>query len=285
MLIAFKTHASNPDKPVGMPNDNPWFVEHIEDELEETYRNQFYSVMNQADYDAYVLNQAAAVQIYLDNIEGKRLRVRDLLSKEFKAYAAPKIDFTIHLEKNILLVKKVIMAANGRPIKAKYYYPDKSKEDNLVAEINFEFVDNASKFMVERKEWLGYYQKDGTIPEQFMIHHRAYDFTDLKEASESLAERVEARTNIIAELKIVIQTLLITNAMQAGHSAGEAAMISITEGTIFFNDYKDSIRNFIEVASSEFKTGIYSDTTYAFLNQYIKPNVTCRQYIFDRLTY
>lgn len=285
MLIAFKTHSANPKKMSAVLDRMPWQVENISEEIAESYRNTGWSVMTQTDYDNYVLNCASEQEAYEQELVNSKLKVFDFLQAEFKHYHPSKIDFTMHLKTNVLLEKKVIMLSNGRPFVAKYYYPDSTNEDNLIAEIKFEFIDNSSKFMVERKEWLGYYLGDGTIPEYYLIHHRKYNFNVVKEAAESLQERVDARSNIIQEVKIVSHNAILKDYLMKGKTMTEANFLAIQDGGTFFNEFRQQISNFIEVADPSFKNAVYSDTKYSLLNLYAATNVTVRQYVYSRLNY
>lgn len=285
MLVAFKTHAANPKKISLVLDKMPWQVETISDEVSESYRNTGWSVMTQQDYDAYILSCQSEQDAYDQEQKNKNLKIIKLVQSEFKHYHPSKIDFTMHLITNTLLEKKVTMAANGRPSVAKYYYPDSSLEDNLMCEIKFEFIDNSSKFMVERKEWLGYYNGDNTVPEYYLIHHRKYNFNVVKEAAESLQERVDARSNIIQEVKIVVHNGILMDYITKGKSVAEANLLAIQDGGAFFNQYRTQISNFIEVADPSLKNIVLSDTSHNFLNLYVAPNVTARQYFYGRLNY
>ena len=285
MLIAFKTHSTNPRRPSLTLDQMPWQIEYIKENQSDSYRNTGWSVMNQEDYDNYILNCDNERINYEQELINSKLKVYDILQPEFKHYHPSKIDFTMHLKTNILLEKKVIMTANGRPQIAQYYYPDSSVNTNLVAEIKFEFIDNSSKFMIERKEWLGYYLADLSIPEYYLIHHRKYNFSVVKEAAESLQERVDARSNIVQEVKIIAHSCIVGSYMMQGKSSVEANGLAIQDGGLFFNQYRTHISNFIEVADPSFKNAVLTDSTNAFLNYYVAPNVTARQYIYGRLNY
>ena len=145
-----------------------------------------------------VINDFNGVENFPPNISP--LRIGEHIHSDFITHNISKIDFTMHLKDGVLLIKKVDMLANGRPSVAKYYWPSVS-DNNLMCAIDFEFTDNAMKFMIDRKEKLKYYRQDGSFEGPFTIHQRSYDFTNIKEATESIQERTQARKNIIDENK------------------------------------------------------------------------------------
>lgn len=284
-MIAFKTHASNPNKKYISLNYYPWVMENISLDQADFYASQGWSVVTEADYEIYINNYQSELDAYQIELSNEKLKIMQYVDPSFRNFDPSKIDFTMHLKKGILLEKKVDMLSNGRPGVAKYYYPDSSVNTNLVAEIKFEFIDNSSKFMIERKEWLGYYLGDQTVPEYYLIHHRKYNFSVVKEAAESLQERVNARSNIVQEVKIVAHSCIVGSYMMQGKSSVEANGLAILDGGLFFNQYRTHVSNFIEVADPSFKNSILSDSTNSFLNFYVAPNVTARQYIYSRLNY
>ena len=150
---------------------------------------------------------------------------------------------------------------------------------------DIEFIDNSSKFMIERKELLGYYNGDNTVSEHYLIHHRKYNFNIVKEAAESLQERVDARSNIIQEVKIFVHNGILMDYIKKGKTIAEANLLAIQDGGAFFNQYRTQLSNFIEVADPSLKNIVISDTSHAFLNLYIAENVTARQYFYSRLNY
>lgn len=284
-MIAFKTHASNPNKKYISLNYYPWQMEEIAEDQKDFYSSQGWSVMTKSDYEVYCNNYQSEVDAYQIEVDNEKLKIFTLVDPFYRSSPPSKIDFTMHLKNGILLEKKVVMHPNGRPLIAKYYWPDSSVNTNIVAEIKFEFIDNASGFMIERKELLGYYLGDNTCPEHYMIHNRKYDFNSVREASESLQERVDARSNIVQEVKIVAHSTLVKMFMMQGKTIVQANGLAIQAGSLFFEEYRTKVSNFIEVASSAFKETILADTTTLFLNEYCAPNVTLRQYIYGRLSY
>lgn len=280
MKVAFKQHRQNPNNQTTMAN-YPWIAEVIEDDREQEFSDQGFIVMYEVDYPAYVALHENEIVAWEREKTAKVLRIRELVHPDFKNYHPSKIDFTIHLNPNVLLKKKVTMAKNGRPTFAKYYNTD----DKLVCEIRCDFIDNGSKFMIDRKEWLGYYQNDDTCPEYYLIHHRTYDFTNINEATESLQERVTARSNIIQEIKIVSQSFMVGMYMAQGQSVTTASLSSIVLGKTFFNAFRFEISDFIEIASNDFKNNIANTVDFPWLDGKINATTTLRQYIVDRLMY
>lgn len=215
------------------------------------------------------------------------LRVSALLHDNFIGLAPSKIDFTIHLKENITLIKKVEMLANGRPLVAKYYWPSVA-EDNLICEIDYEFTDNAMKFMVDRKEKLKYYREDGSFAGPFTIHHRIYDFNKLKEATESIQERVQARRNIIDEIKVFLNGFIVQKSMLEGMNQGQANVEAMTLGGGFMQAHQAKINAWVETAAGDLKPYLQNannDTQEPFLDWYIQAGVRVRDYFLNRITY
>jgi len=237
-----------------------------------------FEILTLAQYQEYISNQNA-IQ---DSSAATELRILELVHPNFIDNDPSKIDFTIHLLPNVILTKKITMAKNGRPIVAKYYHPLKN---TLVAEIQYVFTDNASKFMIERKEILGYYQNNNICSEYYVIHKRNYDFNIINEATDSLNERIQARQSIFQEIKITIYGFLVQYFMSQGQSFYDANINALLIGKNFFNTFRPDIADFIEVASGDFKNNVLSDINYSWLNENIAPLVSVRFYIADRLTY
>jgi hypothetical protein len=281
MKIAFKKYSQKPENDTGMVN-LPWVSTEIKDEEEDHYLENNWAVLSKNEYDEYVSRYNYEATAYSIRINNEKLIIIDLVHPNFRFNDPSKIDFTLHLQTGVLLKKEVTMLKNGRPLIAKYYHPDTNE---IVAEIKFTFRDNIYKFMELREEWLGYYTREGKINEYYLIHKRTYDFSKLTEASESMSERVQARNNIIQELKIVINGILTQYYMALGDNASTASMKAIVAGKDFFNAYRLDISDFIEVASNSFKNNILNDQTLLWLNVNIQPGVNVKMYIADRITY
>lgn len=216
-----------------------------------------------------------------------KLRVTDLVSYEFRGLSPAKLDFTIHLKENICLIKKVDMRSNGRPLSSKYYYPTVASE-NLIAQIDFEFIDNPIKFMIDRKEKLKYFKINGDFVGPFLIHRRTYDFGNLKEATESIQERCAARRNIIDEVKVFLNGFIVARAMLMGKTQLQANIEAITIGGIFMRIKNDVITAFIETASPDLRNFLINEPAtgnYEFLDWYVQAGVRVRDYFVNRISY
>ncbi len=217
----------------------------------------------------------------------KRLKVLDLVHPLYQRLEPSKIDFTIHLQNNVLLMKKVEMLANGRPTVAKYYYPSVSPE-NLICSIDFEFTDNAMKFMTERKEWLKYYNTDGSFEGPFLIHQRQYDFANLKEATESIQERSQARRNIIDEIKVFLNGFIVQKSMLEGQTPSQANVTAMVLGGGFMQSHQTKINAWIETAAGDLKPyllNLNSDQQEPLLDWYVQAGVRVRDYFLSRISY
>lgn len=220
-------------------------------------------------------------------IEEIKHKVTDLIHHNFVGLDISKVDFTIHLKENTVLIKKVDMLPNGRPIVAKYYYPTVAPE-NLICSIDFEFVDNSMKFMVERREFLKYYKTDGTFSGPFLIHKRIYDFVNLKEATESIQERSQARRNIIDEVKVFLNGFIVQKSMMEGQSATDANITAMVIGGTFMQLHKAKLDAWIETAAGDLKPYLLNanaDTQEPFLDWLVQPNVKVRDYFLNRISY
>lgn len=287
MKIAFKIHSQNPNNQTSL-NMYPWIEAPIKDEESDQYIRDGWQVMNENEFAQYKATYESEVEYFANNVKDETLRVRQYLHQDFVHFHPSKIDFTLHLKPNINLIKNITMLKNGRPLVAKYYAPDTGLQ---ICEIKFEFVNNSAGFMTKRKELLGYCRNDGKIDEYYSIHSRDYNFANITQATESLSERVQARSNIIQEIKIVLNNTLINYLISYGDNPIVANNKSLIIGKDFFNEYRFEISDFIEVASPGFKGKILlqdnglENPKYPWLNAFVAPNVTLRMWIYDRLTY
>lgn len=281
MKIAFKKHSQNPDNDTLMIN-LPWVSTEIDDDQEAHYLEKNWAVLTKTKYEEYLSKYSYESTDHNIKINNEKLRIFDLVHHNFRFNEPSKIDFTLHLQTGVLLKKEIEMLKNGRPKIARYYHPD---TNDIVAEIKFIFVDNAYKFMISREEWLGYYNKEGNVPNYYMIHKRYYNFNNISQATESMNERVSARNNIIQEIKMVINNSIATWHIRNGSSPTTAAGMAIITGKDFLNSYRFDVTDFVEVASNSFKLKVSSDTMYSFLDYEVTQGFTIRNYITDRLTY
>jgi len=217
----------------------------------------------------------------------KELKIFEHIHENFDHLKASKIDFTIHLKTNVVLIKKTEMNAKGRPVAARYYYPSVSPE-NLMAQIDFEFTDNAMGFMIDRKEKLKYYKQDGTFEGPFVISHRTYDFANLTEATYSIQERTQARKTIMDEVKVFLNGVIVQYYLAQGLTQSQANVQAMTIGGHFIMSHADIITAFIDTASTSLRSYVASAEATgneAFLAIPIGTGVTVRDYWVARLTY
>lgn len=281
MKVAFKKYSQNPHNETNMSN-YPWVSTKIKDEEEAHYLENNWIVVSEDEYLSYMSSFSYENVQYNIGLNNKTLKIFDLVHNNFRFNDPSKIDFTMHLKTGVLLKKENIMSKNGRPLISKYYHPTSG---DIVAEIKFVFIDNEYRFMIERQEWLGYYNNEGDVPEYYLIHKRTYDFTKIDQATESIVERVTARNNIIQGLKIVVNNFLIQYHMAQGLTFTNAVHQAILTGGALFNAYRLDIYNFVEIASESFKTNLAVDTQFSWLNGEVAPGVTVKAYIIDRVTY
>jgi len=290
MKKAFKTydHAPANQTPRGIPLDWPWLVQDIDDHDEASFADAGFIVLWPEEYDDYKFQRQESYDFwaatYNAEIQAQGLRVSDLLDESFKTLHPSKIDFTMHLKPNIALLKKVTMLANGRPSVAKYYFASIAP-DNLICEIAFEFDTNSLGFMTARREKLAYYRNDGTRGDQYLIHERHYDFGISFEACESLQERVQARTNIFQEIKMVVNGFLIQYFVAQGNGLATASGLALAQGKALTTKYRFDIDDFVQLATPDFKNNVLADTEFAWLDANIAAGVTVRQYIAGKLSY
>jgi hypothetical protein len=215
------------------------------------------------------------------------LKVKSLIHPNFLNLDISKVDFTVHLKENITLIKKVDMLQNGRPSVAKYYYPTVSAE-NLICSIDFVFIDNPLKFMVERTESLKYYKNNGDFVGPYLIHKRTYDFNNLKEATESIQERSTARRNIIDEVKVFLNGFIVNKSIAEGMSLSAASVNAMVLGGGFMQLHQNKINAWIETASGDLKPYLLNannETQEAFLDWNIQAGVRVRDYFIQRISY
>jgi hypothetical protein len=213
-------------------------------------------------------------QVFLST---RKLRVMDLVAFDFKTWHPSKIDFTKHLQTNIVLEKReVAMAKNGRPVSSTYYYGD-----TKIADISFVFESDYLGFMTRRIESLGYYTVDDQIHDWYVLWDEKFSRAVTYQHQKRLQERVEGRRWIVnsfmADIDAYTTGLIESNPSMAG-SAGAAINQLLV-------DYVPQMETFINSGGTYFRETIRNDTTHGFLSMPLAPGVTVRSYIIDKLTY
>lgn len=223
-------------------------------------------------YAEYVRMQ----QEYNDEISGTKLRVADLVAPQFANYHPAQIDFRRHLLPGIVLMKNVIMAPNGRPEVAQYFYGGK-----IICEIKFVFTTNAMNFMTKREEKLGYYTLGGSVPEYYVISSQDYDLNNPYYMAEAVNERFQARTLIFNQIKAVCNGVLYTIFTSQGKTYPEILDIA----SLFWKEFNDEVNDWLNTGSSALKNALLTDTVFTFFDNELAAGVTIRQYIINKISY
>lgn len=204
-------------------------------------------------------------------------KVYSIVGDEFSSLPIDKIDFTAHLAKGILLSKQVEKLPNGRPSKAVYKY-----EDEIYAEIDWEFTDTDGGLFYLKEIFLTYYREDGTKGERFIIKRKEIDFTIPNELEETIQERISARLSIVGEIKAVCSGALTVG---LGLSLAEVVILI----SPFWEAYRTSRDSFTEMGTKTWRDEIIAiDETvdYTWLSTPIDANgTTCKQYMIYRMSY
>lgn len=238
--------------------------------------------------DGFIITDFRTLHEYeANNIIGQDLRVKYLIHPDFRNLSPAKIDFTLHLNENITLIKKITMSPNGRPVRASYYYPSVA-DMNLICFIDYKFIDNNIGFMIQRSEELSYLKVNGESVGPFIIHKRQFDFANIIEATVSIKERSDARRNIIDEIKVFLNGVIINVGLASGLTQTQANINAINIGGKFIRIHNDLIQAFIETASFELRTYLQTAEATgdeAFLDFLVAPNVRVRDYFINRISY
>lgn len=212
-----------------------------------------------------------------DSTPTSPFRIMELINNDFKGLPLENIDFKHHAKRDIALNKHVVMLPNGRPDKSEYFY-----NGDLVAEIRFSFQDQ-NYLMTEKKLHLYYVREDGTYSEPILIKHKIYDHTDLKDGSDAVKERIDAREEIVAGMKAFLSGVL----MQALNQTIDQVIITITP---FWDETKANRDKFIEFGTDEWKNQItvidLGSTPHTYLAIPInQEGTTVKDYLIGSLNY
>jgi hypothetical protein len=204
-------------------------------------------------------------------------KIEDYISSNFIDYPIYKIDFTLHLEKNVVLAKSVYKHPNGRPDRAEYLL-----DTTPMARITWEFIDATGGLYQEKKLWLSYYLENGAEGERFLIEHEIIDFTIPNQLEKSIEERVVARRSIVGEIKAVC-----SGALQIAYQETLEQIIQRIKP--FWDVTKPDRENFIELATNDWRTYIASPQAlidYPWLETPVSQDgTTAQQYMLFRLGY
>lgn len=282
MKKAFKTYAQAPSNqvPASIPLEWPWFVADIPDQVEADFAANGFTVLSYNEFEMYKAERQQAFDDWANaydlNKTGQELRVIDIVDEQFVQSHPSKIDFRKHLKPNIYLQKNVIMLPNGRPQKALYSY-----NNELIAEIAFEFETNVFNFMIRRIERLAYYKRNGDLSEQWVIADDVFDQNNLYHLREMMKERSEARALIIEEVKAFLNGVLAQFYVPQGKTYSEILEIAGN----FWDAYGGKIDSWINVGAPQFRTDLTADVAFDFLDFEFTPGVMVRQYILNKTQY
>lgn len=203
-------------------------------------------------------------------------KIEQHINVSFKHLPIYKIDFTLHLMKNVVLSKSVYKALNGRPEKAEYILDGVN-----MARIEWEFTDAPGGLYAVKELYLSYYQNDGNIGERYLIEKEVIDFNIPNQLEKSIKERVIARDSIVGEIKAVC-----SGALQL--ATGDTLENIITLIKPFWNAYKEERDNFIELATDDWMNAIATLdlALYPWMSTPVDAQgTTCQQYMLYRLGY
>lgn len=266
------------DNPANLPSDWPAYTRTVIDVEEPVETN--WQRLSDDDFQAYItdIDRVArydAAVLHYEN--SKILKIYALVDDRFSDLPPNKIDFRRHLKDGIVLSKAIIMAINGRPVKAEY-----RNGNDLVAQILFVFETNDFNLVARRIERLGYFNLNGDIPEEYVISDEAWDLSQTYYLAKAVNERFMARGKIFDEVKAYINAIML----QSYLSNGKTYQDVLVDGYSFWKQYSTDIDAWFHIgASGPFVTRILADTEFAFLDLNIDANTTIRQWIVNRVSY
>lgn len=281
-MIAFKTYKDCPPNilPPSIPSEWVWQSLEIPDDRKDEFEANGFTVLSYSDFVQYKAQRQEAFDLwanaYDQNMKGQELRVIDLVDEQFAQWHPSKIDFRKHLQPNIYLQKNVIMLPNGRPQKALY-----SHNNELIAEIAFEFETNIFNFMIRRIERLAYYKRNGDVSEQWVIADDMFDQNNPYHLREMMKERSEARALIIEEVKAFLNGVLAQFYVPQGKTYPEILEIAGN----FWDAYGGKIDSWINVGAPQFRSDLTVDVAFDFLDFEFTTGVTVRQYVLNKTQY
>lgn len=203
-------------------------------------------------------------------------KVDQYIDRTFRHLPFYKIDFTQHLEKNVVFSKSVTKDLRGRPLFAEYRY-----KGEVMCRIEWEFTDSSGGLYKKKKQFLIYIQEDGTDGERFLIKESELDFTVPNQLSESIKEREDARDSIVGEIKAVC-----SGAIQVSLGLSLEDVIVLIKP--FWDEYKKDRDNFVELATQDWFIDVLSlsGDDYPWLDIPVNASgTTCKEYILYRLGY
>lgn len=206
-------------------------------------------------------------------------RVSDLVSASFDDYPINSVDFTLHLKPDVVLTKKVVKSASGRPTVAEYRY-----QDELICKITFIFeVDPSTALVSRRKEVLNYLKKDGGLSPDVLLKDKTFNFSDPSDLEVAMREREDGRHSVLSQLKGM------TIGVIQAYNPQMSSMDVVNLVRDFWDDTATERDDFIELGDNSFRDFIVaidlSNTPYSWLAYQIQPNVTIKDYYVQSLSF
>lgn len=267
------------ENPINLPLDWPAFMNTVSDVSTPIQPN--WVRMSAEDYFAYVndadrlARYSAALTLYENQFI---LRITSTIDDNFINLPADKIDFRRHLKQGIYLNKIVTMLKNGRPNYCIY-------EANEVeyARIRFEFVTNVFNLVENKKSYLGFFDSNGNISQEYLLTDEINDLGTIYGLQKAVKERYKAREYIFDEIKSYINAVILQVYTQQGKTYEEV----LTDGGNFWRDYSPEISSWCHIGGASTITDkLNAETNYDFLDLPSgHQSMTIRQWIIDRITY
>ena len=217
-----------------------------------TFQNQtIESLVEQELLDFVVLNNiqdysiTTVEEIPVIEFNKKDLRIYSLglVNQQFEHLTPDKIDFTTHLQPNIFLKKEdVPFTLDARPIEVIYTY-----QGLKIARRRFDFGKNSMNFLTSRKVYLGYYDLNDQINEEYLIESWEIDPNSKYDKLYITQERKQARSTIFDEIKENLNTWIYMFYVVQDKTYSEILNI----GSSFWAEYSTLIDAWINVGGKE----------------------------------
>ena len=237
--------------------------------------------LTEEDYNIYITDTDRVARYnaaleYYNNIYS--LKIIDILDSNFLQLPPDKIDFRRNLQSGVYLNKVVTMLKNGRPNYCTYEYNEID-----YARIRFEFTTNTFNLVENKKSYLGYFNKNGTIVQEYLLTDEINDLGTIYGLQKAVKERYKAREYIFDEIKSYINAVILQVYTQQGKTYEEV----LTDGGNFWRDYSPEISSWCHIGGASIITDkLNADTNYDFLDLPSgHQSMTIRQWIVDRITY
>lgn len=262
-----------------LPLDWPYQSKYIYDGA--TPVDQNWQRFTEQAYQNYVedVDRLSRYNTALDYYNNSRqLRITNLIDDSFANLPTDKVDFRRHLKNGVYLNKIVEMLKNGRPSYCTYEYNGVN-----YARIRFEFNVNPFNLVYNKKTYLGFYNMNDHILEEYVLTNEATDLNSIYGLQKAVNERFSARSYIFDEIKSYVNAVLL----QVYSAQNKTYEEILTEGGNFWRDYDNEISSWCHIGGmSVLVNKLNQDTTHSFLNFPSGfPNMTVKDWIIDRITY